>query len=53
MSDKVKNGTSLSRIYELVVLQKIRDAKQKEKKNAASKKPEQSIMFDSFGQMIY
>ncbi|SHK98329.1 hypothetical protein [Desulforamulus aeronauticus] len=45
-----KNGTSLYKLYELVVLQKIRDAKPKKKANARSGL---ELHCDGFGQMIY
>ncbi|MEW6064761.1 hypothetical protein P378_08775 [Desulforamulus profundi] len=53
MTDKVKNGTSLFRFYELVVLQKIHDSKPKKNQPVKSGKPEPEILCDCFGQMIY
>ena len=46
-----KNGTSLYALYELVVLQKIRDAKPKNSKLKAKLGIE--LHCDGFGQMIY
>jgi len=52
MSDKVKKITNITSLFELVVLQKIYDAKQTAKKPIQCKgRPE--ILCDGFGQMIY
>lgn len=48
-----KKGTSLYTLYELVVLQKIRDAKPKKKANNRSAKNGVELHCDGFGQMIY
>ncbi|SHF06449.1 hypothetical protein [Desulforamulus putei] len=53
MTDKVKNGTSLFRFYELVVLQKIQNSKPKKKQAVKPAKCEPEILCDCFGQMIY
>ncbi|CCO09318.1 hypothetical protein [Desulforamulus hydrothermalis] len=53
MSDNVKNGTSLFRLYELVVLQKIQSGKPKKKQPEQSFTCQPEIICDGFGQMIY
>ncbi|GAB6157899.1 hypothetical protein JCM39194_10990 [Desulfotomaculum varum] len=53
MSDKVKNGTSLFRLYELVVLQKIKNGKPKKKQPDQAFNCQPEILCDGFGQMIY
>ncbi|MDO7788532.1 hypothetical protein [Desulforamulus aquiferis] len=51
MTDKIKRDTNISRLHDLVVFQKIRDAKKKPRKTLAKKSPE--IITDSMGQMIF
>lgn len=52
MTRQVKDGTSLFRYYDLLVLQKIRDSKPSSKPlNKRKVQPEAQV--DDFGQMIY
>ena len=50
MDFNTKNGTSLYKLYELVVLEKIRDAKPAKAKSARTGL---ELHCDGFGQMIY
>lgn len=52
MTGKVKNGTSLFRLYDLIVLQKIRASKPNH--NPSTKdKTQPEMLEDAFGQTVY
>lgn len=53
MTEQAKKKTNISRINELVVLQKIKDAKKKPRKVLTKTKHDPDIIFDCMGQMIF